>query len=143
MPTLRTIVFHIRADAMGSFRNRLLVLIIGLVVVTQSVTLIAVLARVESTVEGRAAGELNAGGAFLEQMIRFRASQLASGVGVLAADFGFREAMATGDATNPAFGGEQSSAPHRRRSDAAAGPSRATCSPPRVQWISDTRAASA
>ena len=82
---------------MGSFRNRLLVLIIGLVVVTQSVTLIAVLARVEHTVEGRAAGELGAGGAFIEQMIRFRASQLASGVSVLASDFGFREAMASGD----------------------------------------------
>jgi diguanylate cyclase (GGDEF)-like protein len=90
-------MFHIRADAMGSFRNRLLVLIIGLVVVTQSVTLIAVLARVEQTVEGRAAGELSAGAAFIEQMIQFRASQLASGVGVLASDFGFREAMASGD----------------------------------------------
>ena len=63
---------------MGSFRNRLLVLIIGLVVVTQSVTTIAVLARVKETVEGRAADELGAGGAFVEQMIRFRASQLAS-----------------------------------------------------------------
>ena len=82
---------------MGSFRNRLLVLIIGLVVVTQSVTTIAVLARVKDTVEGRAAGELGAGGAFIEQMIRFRASQLASGVSVLASDFGFREAMASGD----------------------------------------------
>jgi diguanylate cyclase (GGDEF)-like protein len=90
-------MFHIRADAMGSFRNRLLVLIIGLVVVTQSVTLIAVLARVEQTVEGRAAGELAAGSAFIEQMIRFRASQLASNVSVLAADFGLREAMASGD----------------------------------------------
>jgi diguanylate cyclase (GGDEF)-like protein len=90
-------MFHIRADEMGSFRNRLLVLIIGLVVITQSVTLVAVLARVENTVEGRAAGELNSGGAFIEQLMRFRASQLASGVDVLAADYGFREAMATGD----------------------------------------------
>jgi hypothetical protein len=90
-------MFHIRADTMGSFRNRLLVLIIGLVIVTQSVTLIAVLARVEQTVAGRASDELGSGGAFIEQMIRFRASQLASGVGVLAADFGFREAMASGD----------------------------------------------
>jgi diguanylate cyclase (GGDEF)-like protein len=90
-------MFHIRADEMGSFRNQLLVLIIGLVVVTQSVTLVAVLARVENTVEGRAAGELSAGGAFIEQLMRFRASQLASGVNVLAADYGFREAMATGD----------------------------------------------
>jgi diguanylate cyclase (GGDEF)-like protein len=82
---------------MGSFRNRLLVLIISLVIVTQSVTLIAVLARVEGTVEGRAAEQLGSGGNFIEQFLVFRASQLASGVGVLAADFGFREAVASGD----------------------------------------------
>jgi len=82
---------------MGSFRNRLLVLIIGLVIATQSVTLIAVLARVEGTVEGRAAEQLTAGGKLIEQFLSFRAAQLASGVSVLAADFGFREAVASGD----------------------------------------------
>ena len=82
---------------MGSFRNRLLVLIIGLVVITQSVTLIAVLARVERTVEGRAVEQLTSGGTFVEQLVSFRAAQLASGVSVLAADFGFREAVASGD----------------------------------------------
>jgi diguanylate cyclase (GGDEF)-like protein len=82
---------------MGSFRNRLLVLIISLVIVTQSVTLIAVLARVEGTVEGRAAEQLTSGGNFIEQFLLFRAAQLASGVGVLAADFGFREAVASAD----------------------------------------------
>ncbi|MEP7242633.1 MAG: EAL domain-containing protein [Gammaproteobacteria bacterium] len=82
---------------MGSFRNRLLVLIIALVTVTQSVTLVAVLARVEGTVEDRAAEQLESGGNFIEQFLLFRATQLASGVGVLAADFGFREAFATGD----------------------------------------------
>ncbi len=82
---------------MGSFRNRLLVLIIGLVIATQSVTLIAVLARVEGSVADRAAEQLTAGGNFIEQFLSFRATQLASGVGVLAADFGFREAVASGD----------------------------------------------
>lgn len=82
---------------MGSFRNRLLVLIIALVVATQSVTLIAVLARVEGTVEGRAAEQLTSGGKLIEQFLSFRAAQLASGVSVLAADFGFREAVASGD----------------------------------------------
>lgn len=82
---------------MGSFRKRLLVLIIGLVVVTQTVTLAAVLASTAHTVEGRAAEELRSGGSFAQQLIRFRASQLANGVGVLAADFGFREAVASGD----------------------------------------------
>jgi diguanylate cyclase (GGDEF)-like protein len=82
---------------MASFRKRLLVLIIGLVVVTQTVTLAAVLASTAHTVQGRAAGELRSGGSFAQQLIRFRAGQLANGVGVLAADFGFREAVASGD----------------------------------------------
>ena len=82
---------------MGSFRNRLLVVIIGLVCVTQTVTLIAVLARTEHSVEDRAAKQLIAGSAFVEQLVSFRAAQLASGVSVLAADFGFREAVASGD----------------------------------------------
>lgn len=82
---------------MGSFRNQLLALIIGLIVVTQSVTLIAVLARVEGSVAGRAIEQLAAGGNFIEQLLRFRAAQLASGVGVLAQDFGFREAVGSGD----------------------------------------------
>jgi diguanylate cyclase (GGDEF)-like protein len=80
---------------MGSFRKRLLVLIIGLVVVTQTVTLAAVLASTAHNVEARAAERLRSGGTFIEQLIRFRAGQLASGVAVLAGDFGFREAVAT------------------------------------------------
>jgi diguanylate cyclase (GGDEF)-like protein len=82
---------------MGSFRNRLLVVIIGLVCVTQTVTLIAVLARTEHSVVDRASKQLVAGSAFVQQLVQFRASQLASGVSVLAADFGFREAVASGD----------------------------------------------
>jgi diguanylate cyclase (GGDEF)-like protein len=82
---------------MGSFRKRLLVLIIGLVIVTQTVTLAAVLASTRRTVEARAAEQLRSGGSLAEQLIRFRAGQLANGVAVLAADFGFREAVASGD----------------------------------------------
>src|ERR1700732_234553 len=82
---------------MGSFRKRLLVLIIGLVIVTQTVTLAAVLASTRRTVETRAAEQLRSGGSLAEQLIRFRAGQLANGVAVLAADFGFREAVASGD----------------------------------------------
>jgi len=83
--------------SMGSFRKRLLVLIIGLVAVAQTVTLAAVLASTAHTVEGRAAEELRSGGSFAQQLIQFRAGQLANGVGVLAADFGFREAVASGE----------------------------------------------
>ena len=66
-------------------------------IVTQTVTLAAVLASTRRTVEARAAEQLRSGGAFAEQLIRFRAGQLANGVAVLAADFGFREAVASGD----------------------------------------------
>jgi diguanylate cyclase (GGDEF)-like protein len=82
---------------MTSFRKRLLVLIIGLVVVTQTVTLAAVLASTAHNVEARAAEQLRSGSSFVQQLIRFRGSQLANGVAVLAADFGFREAVASGD----------------------------------------------
>ncbi|HEY1874925.1 MAG TPA: EAL domain-containing protein [Steroidobacteraceae bacterium] len=83
---------------MGSFRNRLLVLIIGLVIVTQTVTLAAVLLSTQRTVEARAAEQLRAGGTLAEHLIGFRAGQLANGVALLATDFGFREAVASGHA---------------------------------------------
>jgi diguanylate cyclase (GGDEF)-like protein len=56
-----------------------------------------VLASTAHNVEARAAEQLRSGGSFVQQLIRFRAGQLANGVGVLAADFGFREAVASGD----------------------------------------------
>src|SRR5262249_4446708 len=83
---------------MGSFRNRLLVLIIGLVIVTQTVTLAAVLLSTRRTVEARAAEQLRSGGTLAEHLIDFRAGQLANGVALLATDFGFREAVAGGHA---------------------------------------------
>ena len=83
---------------MNSFRNRLLVLIIGLIAVTQTVTLVAVLESTRRNVEARAAEQLAAGGSYALQLVQFRAVQLASGVAVLAADFGFREAVSSGDA---------------------------------------------
>ena len=83
---------------MGRFRNRLLVLIIGLVIVTQTVTLAAVLISTRRTVEARAAEQLRSGGTLAEHLIGFRAAQLANGVALLGADFGFREAVASGHA---------------------------------------------
>ncbi len=82
---------------MNSFRNRLLVLVIGLIAVTQTVTVVAVLASTRRNVEARAAEQLTAGASYALQFVEFRASQLASGVAVLAADFGFREAVASHD----------------------------------------------
>ncbi len=82
---------------MNSFRKRLLVLIIGLIAVTQTVTLVAVLESTRRNFEARAAEQLAAGSSYALQLVTFRASQLASGVAVLAADFGFREAVSSHD----------------------------------------------
>ncbi len=82
---------------MGSFRNRLLALIIGLVILTQTVTLIAVLARTAGDVKARAEEQLRSGGSVVEEFVHSQATQLSSGVAVLAADFGLREAVASGD----------------------------------------------
>ena len=82
---------------MGSFRKRLLVLIIGLVIVTQTVTLGAVLAKTRETVETRSREQLASGGKLALNVMRSRSGDLANGVAVTAADFGFREAVASGD----------------------------------------------
>ncbi len=82
---------------MNSFRNRLLVLLIGLIAVSQTVTLVAVLASTRRNVEARAAEQLTAGASYAAQLVKFRANQLASGVAVLASDFGFREAVSSYD----------------------------------------------
>jgi diguanylate cyclase (GGDEF)-like protein len=82
---------------MGSFRKRLLVLIIGLVIVTQTVTLAAVLASTRGTVEARARAELVTGGSLALKLIGLRTGQLTSAVSATAADFGFREAVASGE----------------------------------------------
>jgi diguanylate cyclase (GGDEF)-like protein len=108
---------RIRVCFMGSFRKRLLVLIIGLVVVTQTVTLAAVLASTAHNVEARAGERLRAGGTFVEQLIRFRADQLANAVAVLAGDYGFREAVATPGTDAPTILSAASNAAQRVKAD--------------------------
>src|SRR5580658_1307818 len=82
---------------MGSFRNRLLALIIGLVVTSQSVTLVAVLWSTSHESQIQADRQLRDGSIVVRQALRQRADQLASTVAVLAADAGFKEAVASHD----------------------------------------------
>ena len=84
---------------MNSFRNRLLVLIVGLVIVTQTVTFFAVAARTQRDVEARAAEQLRSGGSVVQQFMHIRSGQLAAAVAVLAGDFGLRSAVASGEAS--------------------------------------------
>jgi diguanylate cyclase (GGDEF)-like protein len=84
---------------MDSFRNRLLALIIGLVVITQSVTLVAVLVSTDRQVQAGADAQLHSDATVVQNTMRLRAEQLSSTVAVLVADIGFKEAVASDDAT--------------------------------------------
>jgi diguanylate cyclase (GGDEF)-like protein len=89
--------FPIQAQTMLSFRNRLLILLIGLVVGAQTVTLFTALARTSATVRKQADEQLVAGVHVAQQLLEYRERQLANAVAVLASDFGLREAVASGD----------------------------------------------
>ena len=84
---------------MNSFRNRVLVLIVGLVIVTQTVTFFAVAARTQRDVQARAAEQLRSGGSVVQQFMHIRSGQLAAAAAVLAGDFGLRSAVASGEAS--------------------------------------------
>jgi diguanylate cyclase (GGDEF)-like protein len=80
---------------MLSFRNRLLILLIGLVVGAQTVTLFTALASTRSTELKRADVELVQGAEFARQSLDDRKKQLAYAVTVLVADYGLRDAVAS------------------------------------------------
>src|SRR5262249_19129589 len=61
-------------------------------------TLVAVLAHTQQDVKANAATQLSTGASVADQLLSFRATQLASAAAVLAADYGFHEAVASGDA---------------------------------------------
>ncbi len=83
---------------MLSFRNRLLILLIGLVVGAQTVTLFTALARSASTERKRADEQLVAGAHIATQLLEYRERQLANAVTVLVSDYGLRDAVASADA---------------------------------------------
>ena len=81
-----------------SFRGKLLLLTILPLAVAQIVTLLAVMRTVEEDVDRRARESLVIGGAVVNEFLTGRGEQLRASVEVLAADFGLKEAAATGDA---------------------------------------------
>jgi diguanylate cyclase (GGDEF)-like protein len=81
-----------------SFRGKLLLLTILPLAVAQIVTLLAVMRTVEEDVDRRARESLVIGGAVVNEFLTGRGEQLRASVEVLAADFGLKEATATGDA---------------------------------------------
>ena len=82
---------------MQSFRTRILALVLGLVTVTVVATVGAVVIKAREAAGERAAEQLRAGAKLAREVLRFRGAQLNGAVRVLAADFGFREAVASTD----------------------------------------------
>lgn len=86
---------------MGRFvhlRTRLTVLYAGLFGFAVLLTAIAVFVSVSANARRQVQDELTAGGAVFDQIWALKSDQLADGARVLARDFGFRAALASGDA---------------------------------------------
>ena len=82
---------------MLSFRTRILGLLLALVVTIQIATMIALVVKTQGGAQSRARVELEAGGRVLTSLMQSRADQLRDAVQVLVADYGFKEAVTSGD----------------------------------------------
>src|SRR6188474_3536669 len=81
-----------------SYLAKLLVIVIGLVAVLEVATYLAARTVVRDTVLRNAERELTVGGDVFVRLLQVRAQQLLGSVSVLVDDFGFKEAVASGDA---------------------------------------------
>ncbi len=80
-----------------SFQTKLLALMVVALVLLQAATLIAVHVAGQRTMRKSLAEELRVGSRVLDRILSGRGSQLSDTVRVLASDFAFREAIASGD----------------------------------------------
>lgn len=81
----------------GSFYQRILLVVVGLVVVAQLTTFVAVLGTLDRDVKAETRKQLEAGTGLLLRMFDKRSQLLLNSAEVLAADFGFRSAIASRD----------------------------------------------
>lgn len=81
-----------------TFRRKLLLLALLPLALAQLVTVYAVMRTVERDVAERAHESLRIGAAVVDEYLKGRGEQLRTSIQVLAADFGLKEAVATGDA---------------------------------------------
>ena len=82
----------------ATFRTKLLLLTIVPLAVAQIVTLFAVMQTVEQNIQADAQASLTIGTTVVNEFLAARTEQLRTSVSVLAADYGLKEATATGDA---------------------------------------------
>ena len=82
---------------MKSFRSRILVLVLALVIAPLGATIYAIARKADDAAIAQATTELRAGATVARESLNFHGQQLALAARVLAADFGFKEAIASGD----------------------------------------------
>ncbi|HVL42439.1 MAG TPA: cache domain-containing protein, partial [Brevundimonas sp.] len=90
-----------RVQRLLSFRNlrtRLTLLYMGLFALALILSAIAVVTAVTNSARHMVRDEMSSAGAVYGQLWEARSAQLRQGAGVLAQDYGFREAVATDDA---------------------------------------------
>ena len=80
-----------------SFRSRILALVLGLVTAVLATTIVALVIKARAEVSREATLQLQSAAATAREVLKFRGNQLGSAAEVLTADFGFREAVASGD----------------------------------------------
>ncbi len=80
------------------FRTRLVLLLVGMLVLAQVVTTTAVLTTSAASIDEQARDELAVGARVFESLLGARQEQLLDNAELLADDFGFRQAVASGDA---------------------------------------------
>lgn len=87
----------IRTPGFRSFKNRLLILIVGLIGLAQSATLLLALGYVHRDAYHTADKELHAAQSVLQRELQARDARMAATAEVLISDFGFKEAVASAD----------------------------------------------
>jgi diguanylate cyclase (GGDEF)-like protein len=80
-----------------SFRHKVLILAIAIVLASQLLTLFPVLDAIRRDVDGRAQQTVGLAGVLFDEYMKNRADQLLTTVNVLVSDYGFKQAVAGGD----------------------------------------------
>ncbi|MFN3579909.1 MAG: putative bifunctional diguanylate cyclase/phosphodiesterase [Pseudomonas sp.] len=78
-------------------RTRLILLLVGLLVVVLGAVFVAVYTATDSSAERQASRQLEVGAKVFRRLLELRGQELGGATQVLVADFGFREAVASGD----------------------------------------------
>src|SRR5579871_5868928 len=90
--------WRIRAVGPRSFKNRLLILIVGLIGLAESATLLLALGYVHRDVLHTADQDLLTAQTVLQRQLQLSQERMAATAEVLISDFGFKEAVASSDA---------------------------------------------